>query len=51
MIDLNDTRGHRKGNWLWVGDTLHPQNVADILAMLPGIHAECTGKDIGVWAG
>ena len=51
IADLNDTRIHRQGLTLSGGDPLHPQNVADVLALVKRVRSECEGKDIWVWTG
>lgn len=51
IADLNDTRIHRQGLTLSGGDPLHPQNVADVLALVKRVRSECEGKDIWLWTG
>ncbi|MFV0576360.1 MAG: anaerobic ribonucleoside-triphosphate reductase-activating protein [Vibrio sp.] len=49
--DLNDTRIFRRGLSLSGGDPLHPNNVADVLALIKRVKTECDNKDIWMWTG
>lgn len=51
IADLSDTRIKRRGLSLSGGDPLHPANLADVLALVKRVRAECPDKDIWCWTG